>query len=423
MNRTILGLILFSALFLAPFVVAAPAPETLAQARSLGNAFSQIAESAGAGVVSVRVEQKTPVAYRGRAMGQGSGFLVSADGYLLTNHHVVASAGRIAVVLRDGREFPAKVVGSDAKSDVALLKVEGKDLPFLKLGDSDAMRVGEWVVAIGNPFGLSSTVTAGIISAKGRNSVGINDYEDFIQTDAAINPGNSGGPLLNLRGEVIGINSAILSRSGSNAGIGFAIPVNLAKRIQNQLRRNGKVVRGYMGVTIQELTPELAETFGTRHGVLVAEVAKGSPADHAGLQAGDVIVALGGEDLKNIGALRNRVAALAPGAKATVVLLRDGSRRKVEVTIGTRVEEPSAMRLGFSIEARREGPGVVVKSVKPGSIAAAAGLRPGHVILKVNREPVRSVEDFARSLQSAKGPILLLVHDGRGARWMVLRNQ
>jgi len=421
MNRIILGLMLFSALFLTPFVTAAPAPETLAQARSLGNAFSQIAESAGAGVVSIRVEKKTPVAYRGRSMGQGSGFLVSADGYLLTNHHVVASAGRIVVVLRDGREFVAKVIGSDPKSDVALLKVEGKDLPYLKLGDSDAMRVGEWVVAIGNPFGLSSTVTAGIVSAKGRNSVGINDYENFIQTDAAINPGNSGGPLLNLRGEVIGINSAILSRSGANAGIGFAIPVNLAKRVQEQLRRNGKVVRGYLGVTIQELTPELAETFGTRRGVLVADVAKGSPAERAGLQAGDVVVALGGDELKNIGALRNRVAALAPGAKAMFAVMRDGSRLEVEVTIGTRAERPSTMKLGFAVEARRDGPGVRIKIVKPGSVAEAAGLRPGYVILKINREPVSSAEDFARLLQAAKGRILLLVHDGRGVRWMVLK--
>ena len=427
-NMILRAPVLGALLLLMPVAVADQ--NAIAQARSLGAAFTSVAKTAGAGVVSIRVSKTRHPAARGpRAAGQGSGFFVSADGYALTNHHVVDGADKIRLRLRDGRTFDAKVIGSDPDSDVALLHAQGaSDLPYLELADSDRIEVGSWVVAIGNPFGLSETVTAGIVSAKGRNSVGINPFENFIQTDAAINPGNSGGPLLNLDGKVVGINTAILSRTGSNAGIGFAIPANLARAIQKQLERHGKVVRGYLGVTIQDLTPELAKGFGLDqpYGALVAEVAENSPALRAGLKEGDVIVGVQGRDVKNGGALRNAIGLLAPGAKTALTVQRDGKRQTIDVTIGNRAAPADLRRYGLEVAplnaelaerlGLRPGSGIMIRGVTPGSAAAEAGLRPGEVITSVNRKPVQGPRD----LRGVSGRILLRVESPRGARFVLL---
>jgi len=272
-----------------------------------------------------------------RIVGQGSGFIISSDGYILTNSHVVGDADKMTVKLEDGREFDAKIIGADKPSEVAVIKIEADDdLPVLDLGDSDALEVGEWVVAVGNPFGLSHTVTAGIVSAKGRSSVGIADYENFIQTDAAINPGNSGGPLVNLDGKVIGMNTAILSQSGGYIGIGFAIPINLAKAIKDQLIKTGKVIRGRLGIMIQDLTPDLAKSFDldANQGILIAQVLEDSPAESAGLKQGDVIIEFAGKKVEKVGSFRNRVSLMAPGTKEKIKVIRQGKRKTLTVTIG-----------------------------------------------------------------------------------------
>ena len=310
-----------------------------------GKAFSHVAKTATPAVVFIRVEKvieagmRRPHAYndpfgffgddmlerffryhgqpqrRFRQEGAGSGFIITKDGYILTNSHVVGDADRIRVKLHDGREFDAKRIGSDERSEVAVIKIEADNLPTVKLGDSSALDVGEWVIAVGNPFGLTETVTAGIVSALGRNNIGIADYENFIQTDAAINPGNSGGPLLNIKGEVIGINTAIYSQSGGYMGVGFAIPINMAASIKEQLVKSGKVTRGYLGVYLQAVTPDLAETFDLKEdvsGILVADVEDDSAAEDAGLQQGDVIIGLNGRDVDDIGRFRNEVSSFPP---------------------------------------------------------------------------------------------------------------
>ncbi|RMG09989.1 MAG: DegQ family serine endoprotease [Planctomycetota bacterium] len=378
--------------------------------------------------------------------GQGSGFIVSRDGTILTNNHVVGGADTIRVKLPDGRQFSAKVVGTDPQTDVAVIRLEGDvgDLPTLPLGDSDRLQVGEWVLAVGNPFGLAQTVTAGIVSAKGRSRMGIVDYEDFIQTDAAINPGNSGGPLLNLRGEVVGINTAIFSRSGGYQGIGFAIPVNLARRVEQQLVETGKVTRGYLGVLIQDLTPELAESLGIsgRKGVVVSEVSQGSPAAEAGLEVGDVILSLDGKTVEDVNWLRNTVSMTPPGTAVRLRVFRDGSERELSVTLGTlpanasaqsqsrEAEEGSAFgitageltpdlakQLGLPL-----GQGVVVRSVDPDSPAALAGISPGDVIVRVGSTEVHSLADYQKAMGEAEkaGRVLLLVKNRQGARFVVL---
>ncbi len=376
-----------------------------------------------------------------RQMGAGSGFIVSPDGYILTNNHVVGKADKIIVKLADGRQFRAKVVGTDPQSDIAVIKIDAKDLPVLPLGDSDKIEVGEWVLAIGNPFGLTQTVTVGIVSAKGRSGIGITDYEDFIQTDAAINPGNSGGPLVNLRGEAIGINTAIFSRSGGYMGIGFAIPANMAKVIMNQLIKTGKVTRGWLGVVIQDLTEDLARSFGLKEpeGALVTEVARNSPAAKAGLRQGDVIIAYNGRTVKNVADLRNQVALTAPGTKVKLTIIRDGRRRTLMVTIG---EQPKTFgfpsrnelleKLGFSVRnltpdlakelGYKPGQGVVVDEVVPGSPAAMAGIRPGYLIEEVNRRRVRNLKEFLEALAAGSpNQVLLLVRDHGYSRYVILR--
>jgi serine protease Do len=377
--------------------------------------------------------------------GQGSGFIISADGYILTNNHVVADVDKITVVLKDGRKLDAKVIGTDDKSEVALIKIEAKDLPVIELGDSDELEVGEWVIAIGNPFGLAETVTVGVVSAKGRQ-IGITDggYEDFIQTDAAINPGNSGGPLLNIDGKVIGINTAIISGSGGYMGVGLAIPINMAKLIKDQLMSNGKVERGYIGVTMnpEGLTTELAESFGLDKnvGVLVTEVEPESPADKAGLKQGDVILKMNDKEVRSNESLRNTISLMAPGTKIKLMVFRDGKEKEVTVEIGSLSKSKFGMemsdigkKLGLAVvpinsDAARQmnvksEQGVVVAEVTPGSAAEEVGIEPGMIILSVNRVYVNTVADFNKALEdTAKTKkAVLLVKTGRFSQYVVLR--
>ena len=386
----------------------------------------------------------------GHVVGQGSGFVFAAkDGllkdkaYILTNNHVVENAEKIQVKFQDGRELNAKIVGRDPQSDVAVIEVDAGGLPALKLGDSSKLEVGEWVVAIGNPFGLSHTLTAGVVSATGRTSIGINDYEDFIQTDAAINPGNSGGPLVNIEGDVVGINTAIFSRSGGYMGVGFAIPINLAKDVADQLIEKGEVTRGYLGVVIQPLTSELAESFGVEagQGIVVAQISDDSPAAAAGIRQGDVITAYQGKPVTDIGRFRNRVAFTSPGTRAELSVLRDGEQKTLTVKIGKLTEDRrvadasagayQAAEIGLTVQTptpelaehlgAEPGDGVVVTQVEPGSIAAMAGIERGSLILQVNRQPVKSAADFDRAVEKTGGRrVLLLLRQGGMQRFIAL---
>jgi len=357
----------------------------------------------------------------------GSGVIVSPDGKILTNAHVVKDADEIKVTLGDKRTFQAKVIGADPDSDIAVIKIDAKDLPTATLGDSSKLRVGEIVLAVGNPFGFNQTVTSGIVSATGRTNVKIIAYEDFIQTDAAINPGNSGGPLVNIYGEVIGINTAIATRTGGYQGIGFAIPSNSAKRIMEDLLTEGKVRRGLLGVHIQDVTEALAKSFGrdTADGALVNNVVPGSPADKAGIQPGDIILEFNGQPISNAGQLRNVVAAEKPGATATVVVFRNKKKLSLPVTIQERTKdsfaatEPSGefgertlKQLGLEVEklppslserlGLSKGEGIRVKDVNPGGPGARMGIMPGDVILEVDGKSIRDVEEFNEAIAKAE---------------------
>ena len=378
-----------------------------------------------------------------REAGQGSGFIISADGYIMTNNHVVGDADKVTVQLLDGREFDAKIVGTDPPTDVALIKIEADErFPYLPLGDSDRLEVGDWVLAFGNPFGLSHTLTAGIVSAKGRSGIGLNDYENFIQTDAAINPGNSGGPLVNLDGEVVGMNTAIFSRSGGYMGIGFAIPINMAKSIREQLVKHGTVTRGRLGVYIQDLTKDLADSFDIdqRSGILVAQVMEGSPAEKAGLKQGDVILELNGEKIDKVASFRNQIALTRPGTAVDLLVLRDGKKQKIEVTIGTMDADESGRpassdelpELGMSLQkltpelAEQLGysdtRGVLVTEVQAGSIAAGAGIKRGDLIQEVNRQEVSDPEQVKKLIEEGKKKtVLLLVRQGDASRYLALK--
>ena len=382
-----------------------------------------------------------PREYRERSLG--SGVIVSADGYILTNDHVVHGATEIKVSLVDKREFDAKLIGTDPKTDIAVLKIEGENLPQATLGDSSKIALGDVVLAMGNPFGIGQTVTMGIVSATGRGGLDIEDYEDFIQTDAAINPGNSGGPLVNIKGEVIGINTAILSRSGGNVGIGFAVPINMARHVMQQLIEKGRVVRGWLGVYIQPVTSSIAKAMGLEkpQGALVADVDPDSPAGKAGLKTGDVIIGLDGQTIEDSRQLRLRIAEAGPGKEVKLEIVRDGKRMTIPVTLGELPEERAQAgpegRRGYPLEgvqvddltpqvARQLGLppdtfGVVVTYVEPGSPAAEAGLRRGDVIQEVDRKPVTNVASFERAVREAgRKPVLLLVNRGGRTAFVVV---
>jgi serine protease Do len=370
---------------------------------------------------SIPQAPRNPGGRQREAQSLGSGFIISPDGYIMTNNHVVADADEIIVRLSDRSELEAKLVGADPRSDVALLKVEGKDLPVVRLGKADDLRVGEWVLAIGSPFGFDHSVTAGIVSAKGRN-LPSDSYVPFIQTDVAINPGNSGGPLFNLQGEVVGINSQIFTRSGGFMGLSFAIPMEVAMQVADQLKADGKVTRGWLGVVIQEVNKDLAESFGLDKpaGALVAQVLEDGPADKGGLQVGDVILSLNGKPIIMSADLPHLVGGLKPGEKAELDVVRDGSRKKLNVTVGTLPEEGQELassdsaqggersnnRLGVTVveltAEQKKGldlkGGVVVKEVLNGP-AAMIGLRPGDVITHLNNQAIDSTNTFSQVAQ------------------------
>ena len=458
---------------------------SIAVLREMGKAFAEIAEKASPAVVGIRVEKTVTSPYytipdwpfgdrsnpfddefferffgrqprsqqrsperqqKSVQTAQASGFIISPDGYILTNNHLVGGANKVLVKIA-GRstEMEAKVVGTDADTDVAVVKIDGNDLPHLKLADSDKIQVGEWVIAIGNPFGLSHTVTAGIVSAKGRSGLPLEgiSYQDFIQTDAAINPGNSGGPLIDLDGKVVGINTAIIG-PGGNIGIGLAIPINIAKGVQQQLIGTGKVVRGWVGIAMTQLTPELAEGLGLAKdtkGVAVSQVFEGSPAEKAGIKHNDVIVEFEGQPVESDNEFRNRVAMLKPGTEVKLVVLRDGERQTFTITLGERPlgEKTAAAKsqiiekLGLTVQnltddlIERLGykglKGVVVTQVEPGSLAEMSGIRDGMLIVEVNREPVTNVKEFEKAVEKAgkDNSILLLLTDGQYARYVILK--
>jgi serine protease Do len=385
--------------------------------------------------------------------GLGSGVIVSPDGLILTNNHVVEKADKLSVVVGDNKKsYPAKVIGTDPATDVAVIRINAKDLPAAALGDSDGVRVGEWVLAVGNPFELMRSVTAGIISAKGRSSVGLADYEDFIQTDASINPGNSGGALADLDGRVVGINTAITTGpSGGSIGIGFAIPINMARKVMDTLITKGEVVRGYLGVTLQPIDENMAQALELKgtDGALVGDVVAGGPADKAGIERGDVVLSVDGRAVRDSIEVRNLVADGQPGKSIAIGLLRDGKRLERKVVLGERPRErngeesggdrqtgSSQQKLGLSVRdltpdiAQQLGynkneKGAVVAEVVPGSAADDAGLQAGDLIQEINRVPVRSARDLERIAHGLRAgdAIALLVRRGDGTLFLSLKVQ
>ncbi len=370
-----------------------------------------------------------------KSQSLGSGVIIDSDeGYIVTNHHVVGMADEITVHLEDGREFEATVVGSDSKTDVAVIKVKARRLNALPLGDSDILQVGDFVVAIGNPFGLGHTVTSGIVSALGRSGLNIEEYENFIQTDASINPGNSGGALVNLRGELIGINTAIIGRAG-NVGIGFAIPVNMVKDLVNQLVEYGEVKRGQLGVYIQDLTPELAEALGLddQTGAVVTEVIPGTAADDAGLESGDLITEVNGKKIKGASSLRNTVGLLRVGSKLKIRYVRDGREKSLSTKIkasqdnqvasveDVEIEDATDRLKGASLRSMDGEDGVLIVDVEPGSPADDAGLLPDDIIVEVNRERVNTPDDVERLAKKDRKRVLLNVRRGQGSMFLVIR--
>jgi serine protease Do len=378
--------------------------------------------------------------------GQGSGFLISKDGFILTNTHVVGDAEKITVRLTDGREFIAKRIGADSKTEVALIKIDGKDLPSLSIGDSAKLEIGEWVIAIGNPFGLKETLTVGVVSAKGRNNMGITDYEDFIQTDAAINPGNSGGPLLNIDGDVVGINTAIFSQSGGYMGIGFAVPIDMAMQVKDQLVSHGKVTRGYIGIYMNpvELNEQMAQSFGYKEktGVLIADIQKDGPADKAGLLSGDIIMELNGKKIEDPATFRRTISTIEPKQKAKLLIFRDGKTKTVTVTVEplpdeagqespAEPKEGSLDKYGLQIQnltpelAKRfqfeTEEGIIISEVEQGSPAAEAGLQPGMLIIEVNRKKVSTTNQLMAELKKADKRLLLRVKNERGTFFVTLK--
>ncbi|MCB9865230.1 MAG: DegQ family serine endoprotease [Phycisphaerales bacterium] len=459
-----------------PTTVDTPA---IAHAQQISDAFEQVASAVTPSVVTIESAKKLKVnAMRDRQLGPdaqnflrqffgdefdyhalpfnqapqsyvqeglGSGVIVSKDGYILTNNHVVAGADEVTVKLTNDRTFTATVVGTDPKTDLAVLKVDANNLTPATLGDSDSLRVGEWVLALGNPFGLRSTMTAGIVSAKGRTHVGIADYEDFIQTDAAINPGNSGGPLVDLDGKVIGINTAIATRSGGYMGVGFAVPIGLAKTIMHTLIKEGHVVRGWLGVGIQNLNEGLAKSFNydSKAGALVGNVLADGPAGQAGIQSGDIIVRFGNQDVADMDALREAVAETKPGTTVPTEIIRNGQHRTIDVKIGEMPDDEQAAmteqqpdKLGLSVQdltpeiAQQLGyentvEGVVVTSVEPLSPADRAGLQPRDVIVSIQDTPVKDLASFKQALSKADltAGVRMTVRTGKLQRFIFLQQE
>ncbi|MBN2183487.1 MAG: DegQ family serine endoprotease [Sedimentisphaerales bacterium] len=450
----IILVVLFQFVF-SPIRVLADSEESIATLRQMGKAFASIADKASPAVVGVKSQKTITRQYRQSPFGdqnvdpfgddfyefffgprrrqqqrryqepstaQGSGFIISADGYILTNNHVVEGAEKIEVELTDGRTFSAEIKGTELESDVAVIKIDANNLPFLELANSDALEVGEWVLAIGNPLGLSHTVTAGIVSAKGRAGFGLADLENFIQTDAAINFGNSGGPLINLDGKVVGMNTAIAGSTG-NIGIGFAIPINMARYAYEQILESGTVERGLLGVKPQDLNPDNAEIFGLKDtkGVLIPYIYEGSAADKAGLTYNDVILEVNGQPTESAVDLQTKISMLKPGTKVELTIWRDGKRKKVDVVLGKRssmdqiasnLPTETAKVLGFTVEnltdeikesfGYEDQTGVVVKEIDPSSQAALNGMRQGTLIKEVNKRPVRNVREFNQAIEAAK---------------------
>jgi serine protease Do len=427
-----------------PQVRAASSPATAVQTQTLPD-FAAIAEANKGAVVNITVterakpsaEPQIPEELQGTPFGEffrrygtpgprmprrgmGSGFIVQPDGIVLTNAHVVEGADEVTVKLTDRREFKGKVLGADKATDIAVVKIDAKGLPSVRLGDPSKVRVGEWVLAIGSPFGFENTVTAGIVSGTSR-SLPDGTYVPFIQTDAAVNPGNSGGPLFNLKGEVIGINSQIYSQTGGYQGIAFAIPVDVAAGVKDQLVKNGKVERGRVGVAIQEVSQSLAQSFGLDRprGALVAGVEKGSPAEKAGIKSGDVLLAINGRTIERSAELPPLVAAVKPGTKASFEVWRDGKSRTLDVSVGQlKPEQVSAAsdeetaaptgKLGLAVRPTEDG--LLVE--KAGGAAARAGIRAGDVVTAVNGKRVKSVDELKAATEKAKGTVALLIRRG-----------
>jgi serine protease Do len=479
LSRISFVLIVFS--LISPLSALAEDSKGIDTLRQLGKAFASVAEKDSPAVVSIKANQAITQTYsRDWPFGnspfddeffeqffgrqprrqqpqqqqrqpqqrkiirpvQGSGFIVSQDGYILTNNHVVEDAEKIMVTLLDGRELQAKLIGTDPSTEVAVIKIDANNLHALEMADSDTLEVGSWVIAIGNPFGLSHTVTAGIVSAKGRSGLGLSTYEDFIQTDAAINPGNSGGPLVDLDGKVVGINTAIVG-ANINIGIGLAIPINIAKSVYDQLVQKGKVVRGFLGVTIQDITPDLAESFKLKDtkGVIVPDVSPDSAAAKAGLKAGEIIVAFDGQPVEKAAEFQRRVAMKKPGSKVEITVLRDGKKQTLTAKLEERpsdeqlaanIKGQAAEKLGITAQnltddlAKQFGlvgqKGVLVTDVEPGSPAAEAGIQPGSLIQEVNRNPVENVKEFKEAIDTAakEGKVMLRVRYEKSSIFVVL---
>lgn len=485
-KKTLISLSLIGASWVFPAMAASyKSSPQLSHLQETSQAFTAIAKKATPGVVFIKAQAKqhspgfngsseqyenpfdffsdeffrrffgtqrgniAPQQQQPQQLASGSGFIVTSDGYILTNLHVVKDADNLTAVLNDGREFEATIVGSDPRTDLAVIKINEKNLPSLAFGNSDELDIGEWVVAIGNPFALEASLTVGVVSAKGRQDLGITTLEDFIQTDAAINPGNSGGPLLNLNGDVIGINTAIATRTGGYMGIGFAIPSNMAKHVMDQIITSGVVKRAYLGVILQPIDKELAEAMNLERteGILVSEVMKDSPAQKAGLENGDIIIDLNGKAAKNVNKFRNEVALMDPGAEVSLKILRKDKIVNLKIQLGSLSEtevnsQEFVQKLGIELDniqslspevAQKLGfvgnaEGVVITKVAPGSPAALAGLRPYFLITGVvvnwkNQKKVTNVKEFSDALGEIpnKKYVVLIVRHQNYQRYYTIK--